>query len=154
MNTSKDYTLQKISFNAFKNMFKEISSEYFVAALLYVEDSQLEKNSLILSTFNSTLGMLCKELDVKLEHKELNTFKALKHKAIEKIEQIVNNNKNIRNMICFGDEVFEPPYVANYIYESGEIMTRSNYNKKITVTTGSGRSSGIYTLAFKQSSSQ
>lgn len=149
MYRSKNFTYQKISFNAFKNMFKTIASEYFVAALLYVDVNQLEKNSLIFSTFNTNLGALCKALDVDLEQNELNTYKSLKHKAIVEIEKIVNNDINVRNMICFGDEVFEPPYVANYIYASGELLTRDSFNKKITVTTGSGRSSGNYTLAFK-----
>ncbi len=149
MPTSKDYTIQKLSFSAFKNIFPSLSPAFFIAALLYVDQDQLKKNELILSTFNISLESLCKSMETHICSDRLLLFHSLKTKAINTIKNIVNSDLRIRNIICFGDEIFDPPYVADYIYEGRTLLARNSYDKEITVTTGSGRSSGKYTLAFK-----
>jgi hypothetical protein len=147
--TSKSYTLQKLSYSAFKNIFKDLSPAYFVAALLYCDENQLNKNELILATFNTTIDSLCDELGVDNNGNMLDTYTALKNKATESIKYVVNNDAFVYNAICFGDEIFDAPYNASFIFENGRMVPKHDYHVKITVTTGSGRSNGTYNLAFK-----
>ena len=147
--TSRSYTLQKISYSAFKNIFKNLSPACFVAALLYCDENQLDKNKLILATFNTTIDSLCSQLEVGNSKNVLDTYIALKNKATNLIKHVVNNDTFVYNAICFGDEIFDSPYNASFIFESGRLVLKHNYHVKISVTTGSGRSNGTYSLAFK-----
>lgn len=146
---SEHYTLQKISYSAFCNMFTGISSSNFIAALLFVDFAQINKNSAILANFNQTISSLCADLQVEESATELATYKLLKHKAVSTISNYIKNHKEAYNALCFGDGIFEEPYSASFIYEQGRLLPKDNYHAKISVTTGSGRSKGIYTLAFK-----
>lgn len=150
---SKSYTLQKLSFTTFQNIFAKISPSYFIAALLFVKPSETEKNNLILATFGKTIDELCADLEIEKPVSEpvseLETLKILKSTALAKIKQLANEDKNIYNTLCFGSNMFEDPYSATYIFENNKIYARGDYRATINVTTGSGRSKGKYTLAFK-----
>lgn len=146
---SKNYTLQKLSYSTFKNIFAEISPSYFVAALLFTDESQINKNQLILATFNTSIETLCNDLGVAQGSSELANYRALKNSAMAMIKQQANSNEKIYNALCFGDEIFENPYTASYIFENGKLLRKEDYKVTISVTTGSGRSKGSYTLAFK-----
>lgn len=146
---SKNYTLQKLSFSTFQNIFTDISPSYFVAALLFTDPSQISKNDLILATFNRTIESLCNDLDMAKKPTNIETYKDLKRKAMFTIKRQANDNKNIYDALCFGEEIFESPYTASFIFEDGKLLRRDEYNVTISVTTGSGRSKGSYTLAFK-----
>lgn len=147
--SSKNYTLQKISYSTFRNLFTDISSSYFVAALLFCDPKQVYKNDLILATFKRSIDILCNDLNVRNDMDDFEMYRILKTFAINKIKEVTNTNRNIFNAICFGDEIFEKPYCSSYIFENGNIISKNNYNSNITVTTGSGRSKGTYTLVFK-----
>ena len=146
---SKSYTLQKISYSTFRNLFTNISASYFVAALLFCDPKQAYKNELILATFKRNIDILCNDLNIRNSMDNLEMYRKLKTFAINKIKEIANTNKKIYNAICFGDDIFEKPYCSNYIFENNNIVSKNNYNSIINVTTGSGRSKGTYTLVFK-----
>lgn len=146
---SKSYTLQKLSFTTFQNIFTKISPSYFIAALLFVKPSEIEKNNLILATFDKIINELCIDLEIEKPVSELETLKILKLTALTKIKQLANKDKEIYNTLCFGDRMFEDPYSATYIFENNKIYAHDDYKTTINVTTGSGRSKGKYTLAFK-----
>ncbi len=145
---STSYTLQKLSFVTFKEIFNTIAPEYFIAALLYSDNLQIDKNTQILADFDTTLDVLCRQLEVQ-ESDPLTTYTELKNKSLSTLKRLANNDSRIHNIICFGDEIFDDPYCASYIYENGELLSKKDFKATITVTTGSGRSHGTYTLAFK-----
>ena len=146
---SKNYTLQKLSFSTFQNIFTDISPSYFVAALLFTDPTQINKNDLILATFNRTIESLCSDLGINKNNDDLSTYKELKNKAMLTIKRRANEDQAIYDALCFGEEIFENPYTASFIFEDGRLLRRDEYNVTISVTTGSGRSKGSYTLAFK-----
>lgn len=146
---ARNYTLQKLSYSTFKNIFTNLSPANFIAALLYTDPAQLSKNDLILATFDQTLSSLCQDLQINLAGPDAELYQILKHQAITTIKSSVNQNQRLRNIICFGDEIFDQPYSASYIFTDNQLLKKSEFTADITVTTGSGRSNGIYTLAFK-----
>lgn len=147
--TSKNYTLQKLSFPAFQNIFPSLSTSYFVAALLFVDPAQTYKNDLILATFEKTVEELCSDLGTQKSPNDQETLKQLKTKALSSIKTLANDDKDIYKTLCFGEEMFDDPFVASYIFENGRLLHKDDYRTTISVTTGSGRSKGVYTLVFK-----
>lgn len=139
---SNNFTLQKMSFNTFCRVFDELAPEYFIGALLYTKADDYFKNDLIYATFNTTLGELQESLGLTGEPV------VLKNKCISIISQLANKPK-YRSTICFGDNIFSDPYRATYIFTNNSLIHKNDYKHTINVTTGSGRSSGRYTLAFK-----
>lgn len=147
--SSNSFTIQKLSFSSFKNIFTEIDPLNFVAELLFVSVNELNKNELIYSTFQTSIEKLCSVLNVDAtEENNIETCKKLKSKARDNILSQLRD-RSIYNKICFGDELFEDPYCASYIFEHNKLVGKEAYSQNIGVTTGSGRSSGKYTLAFK-----
>ena len=59
----------------------------------------------------------------------------------------VNNDKAISDFIFFGIGNFDEPFTAHWLYEYEKF--RTNYVIPFTITTGSGRSKGIYTIVLK-----
>ncbi len=143
------YTLQKLSYSAFRSLFAELSPAYFVAALLFVNVAELEKNDLIFATFQTNLDALCRELSVDQAETEVETCRRLKAQANAVITEQVNSQAELYQAICFGIGVFEDPYCASYVFAEDVLHTSQTYHPRISVTTGSGRSNGTYNLAFK-----
>lgn len=78
---------------------------------------------------------------------KLSIYKKIKTFSIKEIEAIVINDSKISNIVFKGESIFDEPYVAHYLVTHGIIKKNSSYD--FSVTTGSGRSKGIYTLEFK-----
>jgi len=74
-------------------------------------------------------------------------LKQIKSFSNKEIAKIINTNKSISNFIFFGIGNFEEPFTAYWLFEYGEF--KANYVIPFTVTTGSGRSKGVYTLVLK-----
>ena len=64
--------------------------------------------------------------------------------AQNKIRNHINNNPELADNIFTGKHWFESPYHAIFLYESGEL--KKNVVTSFSITTGSGRSSGKYTI--------
>ena len=62
----------------------------------------------------------------------------------------VFENDNIWNIVYSGKGVFEDPFYASYFYQGNKIISINKLeSSKISVTNGSGRSRGDYTVVFK-----
>jgi len=146
------YTITKISPNTFIKIYG--SNLLGAGASIYCnKEKDFDKNINVLygwnvskKAFYNYFNKNIKNLDLKnLSHKEkliqIKTYSNLK------ISELTLNSKKISDLIFKGIGNFDEPYTAHYIIENDEI--KENYNIPFLVTTGSGRSKGIFTVVFK-----
>ena len=146
------YTITKISPNTFIKIYG--SNLLGAGASIYCnKEKDFDKNINVLygwnvskKAFYNYFNKNIKNLDLKnLSHKEkliqIKTYSNLK------ISELTLNSKKISDIIFKGIGNFDEPYTAHYIIENDEI--KENYNIPFLVTTGSGRSKGIFTVVFK-----
>jgi len=151
---SKQYQIIKMSPSTFKKLFGSNilgsgASIYCTKEVEFIKNGELlngwgvEEHE-FLSYFNSELGLNLVSVTDSSIKKELATIKKFSN---DKIADIINVNKQISDFIFFGIGNFEEPFTAHWLYEHGEF--KANYVIPFTVTTGSGRSKGVYTLVLK-----
>lgn len=154
---SKNYQIMKISPESFNELIGPY--ELGAGASLYCEkEKEIYKNNKLImgwkcsmESFKSYFSNI-KDSDLIDNPTISDSNKALIYKEIKnysttKIKNIIMNDSTIANVIFKGEKIFEEPYVAHYIVTNGCIKYNTPYN--FYVTTGSGRSKGIYTLEFK-----
>ena len=71
----------------------------------------------------------------------------IKKYSNSKIEEIINNNKEISDFMFNGIGNFEEPFTVHYLYENGEL--KDDCFIPFKPTTGSGRSKGTFTIVIK-----
>ena len=91
--------------------------------------------------------------DLKIKYKFNNSFKTsndkeIKQTAISLTKHIIDNVQSISDFIFKGVGAFENPFFANFLYKEGE-LSKDCYPTKYSITTGSGRSKGDYTVVIK-----
>jgi len=150
---SRNYTIQKFTKDSFYKAFENYvdNVEYiFYGNLIYTDPNQIEKNNKI-----------AEDLGISLEHfikffissgeitdlKNVETLAYIKKTAQDTVKEAIKNNEELANSIFKGKSWFKEPYVAYYIYEDSKL--KDNSITDFTVTTGSGRSSGKYTIIIK-----
>ena len=148
---SKSYQISKFTFDAFMKVFN--NKFLFIGVMVYCKyENELEKNYQIFQDFkiseqeflNAFPGVPSSVSD----HKE--KLKFIKTQCIQKIKNFVFENNNIWNIVYSGRGVFEDPFFASYFYQDNKIIPISKLeSSKISVTNGSGRSRGDYTVVFK-----
>ncbi len=151
---SKQYQIMKMSPSTFKKLFG--SNILASGASIYcTKDVEFPKNSPLLEAWgvsgNEFINYFNQELGLSLTSVTHGTIKkdlgAIKKFSNQKISEIINNNRDISDFIFFGIGNFEEPFTAHWLYEHGKF--KKNYIIPFTVTTGSGRSKGIYTIVLK-----
>jgi len=154
---SKQYQIMKMSPSTFKKLFG--SNILASGASIYCnKEFEFSKNSQLLEAwgvsqkefidyFNQALGINLISVTDSTSKENLKQIKSFSNKEIAKI---INTNKSISNFIFFGIGNFEEPFTAYWLFEYGEF--KANYVIPFTVTTGSGRSKGVYTLVLKPKS--
>lgn len=151
---SKQYQIMKMSPSTFKKLFGSNilasgSSIYCNKEIEFIKNSNLldawgiSENEFI-NYFNQVLSI---NLISVTDATSKENLKLIKKISNEKIAKIINNDKSISDFIFFGIGNFEEPFTAQWLYEYGEF--KANYVIPFTVTTGSGRSKGIYTMVLK-----
>ncbi len=100
-----------------------------------------------LNYFNEKLNI---ELQSVTDSTSKENLKLIKKFSNEEIAKIINTEKRISDFVFFGIGNFEEPFIAHWLFEHGEF--KANYVIPFTVTTGSGRSKGVYTLVLKPKS--
>jgi len=151
---SKQYQIMKMSPSTFKKLFG--SNILASGASIYCnQELEFSKNSQLLEAwgvsqrefidyFNQALGINLISVTDSTSKENLKQIKSFSNKEIAKI---INTNKSISDFIFFGIGNFEEPFTAYWLFEYGEF--KANYVIPFTVTTGSGRSKGVYTLVLK-----
>ena len=97
-----------------------------------------------LNYFNQQLNIVLQSLTDSTSKVNLKLIKKFSN---EEIAKIINTEKRISDFIFFGIGNFEESFTAHWLFEHGEF--KANYVIPFTVTTGSGRSKGVYTLVLK-----
>ncbi len=154
MKDSKRYTLQKLTKDSFikaVSPYTQYATLILIGLLLYSKESEMHKNSTILSDFsidgNDFLNQINSVFGESFSAFDSNSADAIRKLCQDKLTQIIDTNIDLKTAIFTGKGWFESPYNISFIFKhnnlSGELFT--NYS----ITTGSGRSSGSYNIEIK-----
>lgn len=146
------YTITKISPNTFIKIYG--SNLLGAGASIYCnKEKDFDKNIDVLNGWSVNEKDFYYFFNKNIEGLNLNNL-ADKKKLIQiktfsnkKISDLTLDSKKISDFIFKGIGNFEEPYTAHYIIENDEI--KENYYIPFIITTGSGRSKGIFTIVFK-----
>lgn len=151
MKNSKNYTYQKFTKNSFYKAFSKLDNvEFWLTSLLiYSSNSERHKNERIITdlgdTLESYLNKVHSLIGINIDSIDNNIFwDSIRKTAQAKVKEHINNNPDLLDNIFTGKHWFCAPYHAIFIYEGGKL--RRNEISDFSITTGSGRSSGHYTI--------
>lgn len=147
---SKKYQITKLHPNTFKKIFG--SYELGAGASIYCkkEKDLAKNNAVIAGWYSNTKDFIdfFKHAGIDInEYIDLETANEIKKYSNLKIEETINNNKEISDFIFNGIGNFEEPFTVHYLYENGEL--KDDCFIPFKPTTGSGRSKGTYTIVIK-----
>jgi len=151
---SKRFQIVKMSPKTFRKLFK--SNVLAIGASIYCNrDEELIKNNDVLHGWKEKeddfVDYYCKKLHVdkfSMTSKDSkDILKKIKTFSNNKIKEIVEENDFISNYIFFGIGNFDEPFTAKWIYKNAKF--EENDKMPFIVTTGSGRSKGVYTIVLK-----
>ena len=152
---SRFFTYDKLSVNSFNRLFND--SVLGSGISLFVKDSDLsfntkvlegwgvEENELIDKYKEILISSGINESDISLTNKDV--CKIIKSESINEAMDYIKNNKAVSEAIFYGKGLFKEPYTASFIYFGGGISV--NYIPKFSITTGSGRHKGVFTIVIK-----
>lgn len=151
MKNSKNYTYQKLTRNSFCKAFNKLCDvEFWLTSLLiYSSDKERYKNKSIITDLGNTTETYFNKvhsiMGIPIDKTDCSSFwNSVRKTAQSKIIEHINNNTELADNIFTGKHWFESPYHAIFLYESGEL--KKNVVTSFSITTGSGRSSGKYTI--------
>lgn len=152
---SKKYTIVKLTHNTFKKAFEKYIDgiEFIIAGLLLYEGKNKEEiNKKILNDLGIKKEKLKKfyvDKNVVSDNENLDTefVKKISKKSKLIVNEIIDNNLELKASLFTGKGWFDNPYYINFIFKNGK-LTSDVYTDYI-VTNGSGRSKGIYTIILK-----
>ncbi|MDX9744737.1 MAG: hypothetical protein RBT59_13020 [Arcobacteraceae bacterium] len=151
MTDSSNYQILKIGPNSFSTLFSNY--ELGAGASLYcLRDNELQKNLALINGWNTTpekMAMFFKDYtneDVNF-HLNQEVCKQIKNYSCKKIEDIINDSQELQQKIFNGKDLYDEPYTAWYFYHGDDIVVLKSI--PFSVTTGSGRSHGDYTIVLK-----
>ena len=150
--SSKSYTIQKMTIQTFYTIFGNY--ELGCAIEYYTGKNDTNKNKILETSWNTNkISIIQKIHSLAKEYKypndlQLDNDQNIKRTAIKLTQYIIDNNSTISDYIFKGIGAFENPYYALFLYK-GEQMYPNNIPKNYSITTGSGRSKGDYTVVIK-----
>lgn len=158
MSDSSRFQILKLTPDSFYRLFKEY--ELGAAASIYCkEEEELSKNDMVCAGWHTSkqeiINKYCKDIpslncllnEDLSKFDEIMIYKELKNFSNKRITEIINNDKYLQEIIFNGYHIYEEPYSASYFYK-GDTIKKLNYIP-FWITTGSGRSKGIYTIVLK-----
>lgn len=151
LHDSEDYTLIKLTPNSFNKIFNSFALGAS-ASLFCNKLEELPKNKALIEGWNTNISEI-KALNLYDKFTEQDLYSSLdvctriKKNAMDSIRTKIDNSEKIKKIIFNGIGVYEEPYSAFFFMQSNEIF-RLIYIEYI-ITTGSGRSKGIYSIVLK-----
>ena len=157
MSDSDKFQILKLTPDSFKTLFGNY--ELGAGASVYcLREEEIEKNTDVLKGWktnkNDFINFFSEDLPIVNDLnkdisiiEQMEIFKAIKELSNNKIKELVDGNKKIQEIVFNGYHIYDEPYSASHFYHGG-IITELNYIP-FTVTTGSGRSKGTFTIVFK-----
>lgn len=157
MSDSTKFQILKLTPDSFNHLFGEF--ELGAGASIYcLKENELVKNDSVfkgwktskenvIQKYANVLPVL-KQLNMKVSLSEqLNIYKQLKNFSNKRISKIIDSSKQLQEIIFNGYHIYEEPYSASYFYK-GNSIEKLDYIP-FTITTGSGRSRGDFTIVLK-----
>lgn len=153
---SHKYQILKMNPSTFKKIFK--SYELGCGASIFCNKFEgLNKNRSVIIGWNSTwekfVAFFSKIKGVdslnynNFSESDLKIFKAIKNYSNQQIQQMIEKDKFISDFVFCGIGNFDEPFTATWFYEKGTLKKAEKI--PFTVTTGSGRTKGDYTIVIK-----
>lgn len=148
---STGYQLIKLTPNSFNQLFG--SYELGAGASLFCQNpEELCKNSALIKGWNSDLEKMQEYFSIfniseKTITSSLELCKQVKLYSVENITKKIDNTPKIQQIIFNGMYIYEEPYVAYFFMQNNVIQVLKYI--PYSVTTGSGRSHGDYTIVLK-----
>lgn len=149
--TSKSYTILKLTPDSFNSLIGNY--EYGACISLFSEnENDLKYNPYVIEGWHTTTKKIeekFNEINYKdnFETTSKDICQQLKTKAQLKTERIVSDNVDIRNKMFKGLGLFDEPYIAWWFYQNNKIT--ETHEIPYSITTGSGRHKGNFTVVFK-----
>lgn len=145
---SKSFSIVKMtlkSFNAYFKNYLQNPNLYFAGAILYTSEKEIHKNIQIIHNLQVEKSELLDLVNQNVFNVE--TYKKIRSYCIQKINNIITGNLELKERLFTGKHVYPSPYYINFITKNGKLTDETIYDYYIT--TGSGRSKGTYTLVLK-----
>jgi len=157
MSNSSKFQILKLTPDSFNTLFGEY--ELGAGASIYCsKEEEIKKNESVFSGWKTTKENVINkyknvlpELSILNENinvlEQMKVYKQLKMFSNKKISEKIDNDKYLQEIIFNGYHIYDEPYSASYFYKGNKI-SKLNYIP-FDVTTGSGRSNGIFTIVLK-----
>ena len=150
MSDSDKYQILKTGPNSFNSLFG--SYELGAGASLFcMKDNELVKNKELVVGWNTTLENMKNYFDCVNDTNDLISNKEIcqqiKTFCNNKITEMIDNSLELQKKIFNGYPIYDEPYSAWYLFSHGKLEKLTYI--PFTVTTGSGRSHGDYTIVLK-----
>jgi len=154
--SSENFTLIKLTPNSFNELFGCYELGYG-ASVFCRNINELHFNIQLLDGWKTTIDDL-QEYFVNNNITEislttsLDLCKGLKLTSCERIKQIIDSSDKIKAIIFNGKYIYEEPYSAFFFMQNNQVKVLEYI--PYTITTGSGRSHGEYSIVLKPQSTQ
>ena len=153
---SDKYTYEKLSMNSFMELFGDYCVEakmIFCGLTLYQEEKNILLNKKIVSDLGFTIQEIQGKMNKYISSQNPSILKKEDAKMFRdycenKLREIIENNREVKEKLFSGKGCFEDPYYVNYIYKNGKLSNKV-IPDKYKISNGSGRSKGNYTIIFK-----
>lgn len=157
MSDSERFQILKLTPESFKTLFGEY--ELGAGASIYcLREEEIQKNDSVFSGWNTNKSNVINKYKSELPElvmlndnlnvlEQMNIYKKLKELSNKRIKEIIDNDKKIQEIIFNGYYIYKEPYSATYFYKGNKIE-KLDYIP-FTITTGSGRSHGDFTIVLK-----
>ena len=151
MTSSSNYQILKTGPHSFCELFG--SYELGAGASLFcMREEELPKNEELLVGWKTSTTSMClffKNITNgdSLFYLNQEVCKEIKNYSCKTIESMINNSKELQEKIFNGKDLYEEPYTAWYFYHGSNLEKLTII--PFSVTTGSGRSHGDYTIVLK-----
>ena len=151
MTDSANFQILKVGPHSFSVLFNnyELGAG---ASLFCLRENELVKNKALIDGWKTTPQRMANFFNEFTNgdenfHMDQEICKKIKNFSCKQIENLINNSKDLQEKIFNGKDLYEEPYTAWYFYH-GETI-ESLITIPFSVTTGSGRSHGDYTIVLK-----
>ena len=151
---STGYTIQKLTHDSFVKAFSDILEEpeyIFLALLLYSNEKEKFKNDdmieMLVLDKDKVTSYYIDEIGKILDLNDISDLSEIRKWAQQELKDSIKNNTDVYESLFTGANWFDEPYVAHYIYLNKKIYI--NTVTDFSITTGSGRSKGKYSIEIK-----
>lgn len=151
LDNTTTYQIVKLWPDSFYKLFGNY--ELGAGASLYCqEESELVKNISVIKGWKTNIDSLQQYFDIFAISEEKivsssDLCRLIKTYSNAKIQSLIDNDITLQQKIFNGIDLYDEPYTARYLLQNKKIKELSYI--PFFVTTGSGRSRGVYTIILK-----